>query len=901
MNMAWHTTTLLWLTHAVLWSSLILLVGCLAVAATRQPVRRVRLIALTLGGALLAPCLGQLSWLPHWSAGWLRLEPAEAAPAALGASVPTDLMTTAPIALPQADVVAALVRPSNAPVSAEPASLLPEATLPSVPQLLALAYCGVVVVLLGRVLIGLAVLTRLSRQAVPVPPDVAELFRAIAGPAGDRVRLLAHEAVALPLTYRGWRPVILLPAPLCREGDAVALRFALAHEWSHIERGDLGRWYLATLAQLVFFYQPLLWWLRAQLRLCQDYLADARAAGQTAVAADYAAYLVRLARFGCAPPEAALGIGDSRSQLFRRVTQLLQTREPMESRCRTCWTAGVMAAALLLLAVCSYVRLDAGRLAEDDKQPPPAKDDKQSAPADKAEDLHYVGRVTDKENGKPIAGAVVTVRRSLYGDPEVKQDDQVLEATRHPTDAEGKYRFTIPAAQSSKRYLYIELDVEAPDYAPRKGFGYALSMIRKNEKLGGRPFFEHVELWPGKAITGRLLTPAGEPAVGVRVLSYSNTDRRGDRFEYGSFADARSDAEGRFRLTLITPGPAVFWLLPEKFAPSTHAVKEGVRGDLGTFTLQPGIVLHGKVVDEFAKPLPGVIVEARSNERNEALQSLPVADHIGRSTLTDAKGAFRFDPLPAGSYRIVPQDHGHDVARDVPLRRPLPAVFVEQKVVLKEGAEPAPLEVRAVPHVVIEAQYYDGKGKPGRGHGGFVFGRIDNHSWFGQAKPDASGKMIARVPHGLEEVRIDISTNEHGALRWRKGKEGPLHNSRDIKLGTLTDDVKGIEIFHYKAPILVINGVDKDGNQVKGFKAQVNYQPGKVEKQRGMFINGVKGDVYLEKQEDGRWRSSQMFPDEDVTVVVSAEGFAKASTELRLPEGVIREVNLTLEKETEKK
>jgi protocatechuate 3,4-dioxygenase beta subunit len=495
----------------------------------------------------------------------------------------------------------------------------------------------------------------------------------------------------------------------------------------------------------------------------------------------------------------------------------------------------------------------------------------------------------------------VTVRRSLYGDPEVKEENWEVEATRHTTDAEGKYRFIIPAAQAAKRYLYIELDVEAADYAPRKGFGYALSMIRKNEKLGGRPFFEHVELRSGQAITGKLLTPQGEPAVGVRVLAYSNTDRRGQQFEYGSFADTKTDAQGQFRLVLITPGPAAFWLLPDQYAPSTHGLKGNKRGDLGIFTLKPGIVMHGQVLDTQGKPLPDIIVNADAQGPNEELQGLPVADSIRRSAVTDARGEFRLAPLPPGEFRLQPDERRHDGVGGRRGRQPLPAVFISQKVVLKEGAEQAPVEVRAVPHVVFEAQYYDGKGKPGRGHECFVFGRIDNHPWFGQAKPDASGKIVARLPHGLEDVRVDLMTNEHGVLRWRKSKEAPLQSSRQITLGTLNDDVKGIELIHYKAPILVINGLDKEGQQVKGMKAQVSYQPGRVEKQRGMFINGVQGDVYLEKQEDGRWRSSQMFPDEDVTVRVVAEGYTNATMQLRLPEGEIREVSLTLEKAPEKK
>ena len=535
-----------------------------------------------------------------------------------------------------------------------------------------------------------------------------------------------------------------------------------------------------------------------------------------------------------------------------------------------------------------------------DGETPPSADTKTK---ERGETLHYSGKVTDKETGKPVAGATVTVRRSLYGDPEVKDEDQLVEETKHTTDVTGTYRFTIPPEQSSKRYLYIELDVEHPEYAPRKRFGYALSMIRKNENLGGRPFFEHVQLWPGKAITGVILTADGKPAPGVRVHSYSNTSKnKPNEFEYGSFADARTDAAGRFRLTLITPGPAAFWILPDQFAPSPHGLLNNRRGDLGTFTLQPGISIRGKVLDARGRPLAGVIINARSrdpNEATEALAGVPVADSMNRSALSDEKGEFQMRPLPPGTYDVQPARYGYE-SSDKPLRRPIPGVFIPQKLVLK--ADTGPLEVRAVPHVLIEAQYLDGKGKQSRGHEFHIFGQMDKQSWFGEGKPDKNGKIVAQAPHGLENVQISLMTNEHGVLRWRLKKDDPLSNAHQIKLGTLNDDVKGIELFHYKSPILVINGVDKDKRQVEGFKARVLYETGKSPKAKNSsFINGVQGDVYLRKQKDGRWRSSQLLPDEDVTVTVSAEGYQPRSTKLRLPEAEIRELELVLEKAVEKK
>ncbi|HJZ56023.1 MAG TPA: carboxypeptidase regulatory-like domain-containing protein, partial [Gemmataceae bacterium] len=541
-----------------------------------------------------------------------------------------------------------------------------------------------------------------------------------------------------------------------------------------------------------------------------------------------------------------------------------------------------------------------------DPQTKEAKADDPKKPADpaaKGETLNYSGKVTDKDTDKPIAGATVTVRRSLLGDPEQKERNPILEESKHTTDAEGKYSFTIPPEQSGQRYLYIELDVEHPDYAPQKGFGYALSMIRKNEKLGGRPFFESVELRPAQPVTGVVQTPDGKPAAGVKLLAYSVTSKKKEgTFEYGSFADTKTDAQGRFRLPLVTPGWAVVWVLPEEYVPSTHVIKDK-RGDLGTFTLRTGPRLRGKVLDAKGNPLVGVNVNAESRDRNEEITE-PVADNIDRSAVTNEKGEFEMKPLPPGNYLVKPDEHPRDgtLDRNNRKRTPITAVFVGTKVVLKDGADPEPVEVRAVPHVTVEAQYVDSQGKPTRGHSCFVFGQLDGVFWHTEAKAGPDGKMVAYIPHGLEEVQLDLVTNEHGCLRWRRAKGEPLNNTRNVRLGTVTDDVKGIEIVRYTAPILLVKVTTKDGSKPANPAVTADYAPGKGRRDGKFIVGGGRhSDVTFEKQEDGRFRSEQLFPDEDVTVTAYADGYVSKPMTVKLDEGTTKEIELVLEKDGGKK
>jgi beta-lactamase regulating signal transducer with metallopeptidase domain len=105
-----------------------------------------------------------------------------------------------------------------------------------------LVYAVGVAFLVVRWLMGALRLWRLHHRDRHMPPEVAAMFAEIGGPAGGCARLLQSDEVTLPLTFGRHRPVIVVPECLGREGDKQGLRFCLAHEWSHVERGEIGRW-----------------------------------------------------------------------------------------------------------------------------------------------------------------------------------------------------------------------------------------------------------------------------------------------------------------------------------------------------------------------------------------------------------------------------------------------------------------------------------------------------------------------------------------------------------------------------------------------------------------------------------------------------------------------------------
>ena len=551
------------------------------------------------------------------------------------------------------------------------------------------------------------------------------------------------------------------------------------------------------------------------------------------------------------------------------------------------WLAALacIAVALSLGTFCAVPpRLAAAKSAEPTAKP-------RAASEKTGEGLIYHCRVSDKETGKPIAGATVVVRRMVLAPYE----NRIVDEPKYQTDAQGNYTVVIPPEQAANRFMYIELDVTHPDYTTRRGFGYSLAMIRKNEKLGERPFFEHVQLIPGEPVTGSVVTPDGKPAAGMKVMGFSMSDRMD--FESGSFSETKTDAQGTFRLNMAKGGKGILWLLPAEYSPSTLVINEK-RGDLGRFTPKHGITLKGRLVDDRGRPAPAVWIGAEIvGGPAKQHYDLPVADMLERSALTNAKGEFTLAPLPAGEYRVRVSDYPRDPEAKDRTRRPLPGVFPPQKVTLKEGEQVASVEIRGVPYVVIEGQYYDSEGKTRLGHEPDLHGKIGSDEfYFTTGIVDKGGRFMFRAPKDLTQTKLSFITNEHSALRVRMSKDAPLSNqARDIDLGKLEKDIKGIEVVRYEAPIVVVRAVEEHGKQIKDFQPEVRYavKRSPVE-QSGRYTHGW--DVHFEKQDDGRRRTSQLLPDEEFTLKVEAEGYEPKSETLKIPEGAIKELDVKLAK-----
>jgi uncharacterized GH25 family protein len=566
---------------------------------------------------------------------------------------------------------------------------------------------------------------------------------------------------------------------------------------------------------------------------------------------------------------------------------LLKPDYRLEKRCPRRFHAVAAVVVLSIIGLASAVRLEAQ---EAPKSNASGAAKKESEPT---EAITYRCRVAAAETGAPIAGATVTIERELVGDARYPQN-KTLQETTHKTNESGYYSFTLPPDQVAERYLYLKFNISHPEYAPRKGFGYALGMIRKNEKLGGRPFFEITKLYTGKTITGAVVTPDGKPAANVPIHGYTfpgekpylEDARKATLTITGSFEDSKTDEHGRFHLMAATPGHGGFWLQPTQYAP-VGFVAAPERGDVGTIRLKDGLRIKGQVLDSGGKPVAGIQVSGyrRDQESPEVDAFNRISMAVGgyfRTATTDAAGRFELAPVEPGMYEFRVQDN-HNT-------QPLPkysGVFVTKTLSITKNK--TDLKVQAVPTVEIRVRNVDATGRPKRGFEFHVFGRLkdDDSEWFGGLSDrPTSGLCTAKVPKGLRNVQIQFSDNEHGSFLVRRSPGAKPEHIREIRLDQLDKDLEGIDVIRYKAPILLVKAVDEKGNAIPGLQTTATIG--------GASSEESEANVRFNWQPDGRWRSVGLIPEAEVHVSVKAPQWKPSSQTVTLREGEVRELAFTM-------
>ncbi|HVR98468.1 MAG TPA: carboxypeptidase regulatory-like domain-containing protein, partial [Thermoanaerobaculia bacterium] len=191
--------------------------------------------------------------------------------------------------------------------------------------------------------------------------------------------------------------------------------------------------------------------------------------------------------------------------------------------------------------------------------------------------------------------------------------------------------------------------VELRAQAPRRQSGRIEGL---EVKPGGALTGVDIVLAPGASIAGRVLGPDGQPIPGAQV-SLAETTQSMMSFAFFGGPNG-TDGEGRYRLDGVAPGPRTLEARAEGYLRAVRDVDVAGEMEGVDFTLQKGLEISGRVVDDAGAPIPGATVMLFTGRGSFNAQPLS----------SGADGSFRIGGVPDGTYSLAARKDGYSLSRD---------------------------------------------------------------------------------------------------------------------------------------------------------------------------------------------------------------------------------------------
>lgn len=229
------------------------------------------------------------------------------------------------------------------------------AALPPVPAPAWIMGMGIMVAVM---LIRVLAIARLVRRGAPACRSVRQMVERAARDVGLGLPpdvVMVSDRVS-PMMWCGRRPVLVLPAGLWSQLDGAGRYAVICHELAHLKRLDHWVCWFDLVVGVVFWWHPLAWWVRRQVReeadLCCDawvtHLQPARRRAYAQALLDSRKYLSAMPLAG---PAVGLGTATPRARRFARRLTMVMTREFVPRRSiRGVALAGALTAAGLLVS-----------------------------------------------------------------------------------------------------------------------------------------------------------------------------------------------------------------------------------------------------------------------------------------------------------------------------------------------------------------------------------------------------------------------------------------------------------------------------------------------------------------------------------------------------------------------
>lgn len=714
-----------------------------------------------------------------------------------------------------AQMIVAPTPSSIAPARSNPSSkhLAPICNLSSAP--IAIWVIGLAVFLLRIALARISLCRLAARSTVANEGEVAELFAEASHELQVRrhARLLMSDDRSMPMTWSSLRPRILLPAD-ARNWSHDRLRMALLHELAHVKRWDAATQFIGQFACAVFWFHPLAWLASRGLLREQEQAADDLVLSRQDSPADYASFLLDVARMigsrkSLIPGSIAMA---RQATLESRLKAVLDGRRSREAM--SVWRA-IFAALAALPILFSIASLRATAAAPSGT----TAGQTQTANISKV----FSGRVVSPD-GKPVNNAQI-----------------VLANSHHETVAQGRSRadgsFEIAGDTA-------ETEESRPTLVAKTvGVGYGAIWAKSGKE-------NVIHILPASSVRVTLVAPDGAPAAGVRVWPVYSSIGASGMVLRADFPEARSiefPVEWSSEDTQQTDasGSCEISLLPQQSQTSLHIdgpdfaqplMSERVQTGAGkqslpaTLHLKYGGAIEGTVLYKgTGKPAAGVRVIALADRR---------IGFSGQQTTTDEHGHYHFQHLLPGKFVI------HLIAnKDFPWT----AAFLSN-VVVNPRQSTVGQDLLLVKGTVVTGRLI--KGDTGAGVPGMIISALDlsTKEYPGSTETDENGNYTLRIPPGAQAIYLASMPPDGYSQAGFSSRRGD-----ELKITAVDGQDQKIDLKLTPEPGNRLAGrvLDPQGKPVAGAIVEVQNPAGPMMRTTKVVKSDAKGEFTLHAVDRG--------------------------------------------------
>jgi beta-lactamase regulating signal transducer with metallopeptidase domain len=177
---------------------------------------------------------------------------------------------------------------------------------------------------------------------------------------GRNIELKLSNNIQSPAVCGLVKPIILMPTSLLEELSNDKLRAVLIHELVHIKRFDLWINFAQTFLQIIYFYNPFVWFANAVVRRLREQAVDETVlVAMGTEAKSYSNTLIDIAEMAFFRTNFSLrliGVAESKKSLHRRIRHMLSRPIPKSAKIGVLSLIALIALAAVLLPMAGRIR-----------------------------------------------------------------------------------------------------------------------------------------------------------------------------------------------------------------------------------------------------------------------------------------------------------------------------------------------------------------------------------------------------------------------------------------------------------------------------------------------------------------------------------------------------------------